>query len=146
MISDGFNLSKRLLFSGLGAGSLSSPNYPASGSFIDVSPFERFAFLIQVASGNSSAISAEVKQASANNGALSSIPVGMKPTCVLSEAKDYILEVDVSHLDINNGARFVSLAIAGGTPTGAITFIGIPKKKDTPIAWPKLGEAVLSVG
>jgi len=51
---------------------LAVASYPASGAFIDVSQYERFAFLVQ-AGVLDSAITCQVQQAATINGALKDI-------------------------------------------------------------------------
>lgn len=105
---------------------LAASSYPASGSFIDVSKFKRFAFLIQVGA-LTSAVTAKVQQAAAVNGALKDIAGATVTIPDTGDSKWYLIEVQTDHLDINNDYHYVTLTLtgpAGLDDFGAITFLG----------------------
>lgn len=105
---------------------LGAASYPASGSFIDVSKFSRFAFLIQ-AGALTSAITAKVQQATAANGVLKDVTNATVAIPDTGDNKWYLVEVETSHLDINNDYHYVTLTLAGPAGAddfGAITFLG----------------------
>ena len=104
-------------------------NFPASVSYIDVAQFEKFAFLIRAGTLDS-ALTCQVKQdtgatetANIKNITGATVTVG-----VLDDNKLFTIEVEVRKLDINNGFRYVTLAVsgaAGGNDYLSINFIGI---------------------
>jgi hypothetical protein len=101
--------------------------FPASGSFIDVSQFHRFAFLIMAGALNS-ALTAKVQQASAVNGALKDVTSATVTIPANGDDKWYLIEVETNHLDSNNGYKYVTLDLAGaagGDDYGAILFLGL---------------------
>lgn len=145
MISEGFNLSKDIAWHVVGQGTLTAGNFPASGSFKDVSAYERFGFLVHVTSGSGSDISATVQQVTADDGTPADLSTDFtSPTLKLDSAADHMIEVDVSHL--SDGYKYATLTIAGGNPVGCVVFLGLPKKTDRPVTQANLGEIVLSVG
>lgn len=100
--------------------------YPASGSYIDVSKFERFAFLVQ-AGATAHSQTWKVQQATANNGTLKDVTDATVTVSATGDDKWYLIEVQTNHLDINNGYKFVTLTNVSGT-TGdyaAVTFLGL---------------------
>ncbi|MHB0922635.1 MAG: hypothetical protein ACYC3H_01550 [Bellilinea sp.] len=105
---------------------LAASSYPASGSFIDVSKFSRFAFLILVGA-LTSATTAKVQQATVANGVLKDITDAVVVIPDTGDSKWYLIEVETSHLDINNGYNYVTLTLtgpAGLDDFGAIAFLG----------------------
>ena len=105
---------------------LAVASYPASGSFIDVSKFERFAFLVQ-AGALDSATTCQVQQAATINGALKDVTNAVQIIPADGDNKWYLIEVETDHLDSNNGYNYVTLTLAGpagANDFGAITFFG----------------------
>lgn len=106
---------------------LTAASYPASGSFIEVSKFERFAFLIGAGALNSQVV-AQVQQAAAANGALKDVADATVTISATDDDKWYLLEVQTDHLDTNHGYRYVTLTLtgpAGGDDYAAIFFLGL---------------------
>lgn len=106
---------------------LAAASYPTSGSYIDVSDYERFAFLIEVGAIDTQTV-AKVQQATANNGALKDVASATTTIATDGDNKWYLIEVQSSMLDINNGYHYVTLTLtgpAGSNDYGAITFIGV---------------------
>ena len=106
---------------------LAVASYPASGAFIDVSQYERFAFLVQ-AGVLDSAITCQVQQAATINGALKDITGAVVVIAATGDNKWYLIEVQTDHLDINNGYNYVTLTLTGpdlANDFGAITFFGL---------------------
>jgi len=105
---------------------LAVASYPPSGSFIDVSKFSRFAFLI-LAGALTSAVTAKVQQATAANGVLKDITNATVTIPDTGDSKWYLTEVETSHLDINNDYHYVTLTLSGPAGLddfGAIAFLG----------------------
>jgi hypothetical protein len=100
--------------------------HPASGSFIDVAKFERFAFLVG-AGALDSATTLQVHQATAVDGATKDVTGATLVIAADGDDKWYLIEVQTNKLDINNDYHFVTLDItgpAGGNDYGCIWFFG----------------------
>lgn len=106
-------------------------SYPASGSFIDVSTYERFAFLIFVGATDDTSVAAKVQAATAANGALTDVTGAAITATVLAGTNDNkwaMIEVETRKLHLlGESYKYVTLTVAttGGTATisGAF-FIG----------------------
>ena len=112
-----------------GLTALSAAKYPASASFIDVSDFDRFAFLIGL-DVVADALDFQVQQADAVDGTPKDITGAAKTDTLATDDQKYILiEVETRRLDINNGYHFVTLDVSGiaGTNNACIVFFGLPK-------------------
>lgn len=106
---------------------LAAGSYPASGSYIDVSKFQKFAFLVELGT-TAHAQDWKVQQATANNGTLKDVATAAAISSAAdSDGKWFLIEVDSNELDINNAYKFVTLTNAnGGTGDYAqITFLGL---------------------
>ncbi len=106
---------------------LAVAKYPASGSFIDVSDFERFAFLI-LAGALDDAIVCQVQQATAANGTPKDVTGATLTIAATGDDKWYLIEVETRKLDINNDYRYVTLDLTGivdADDFGAIVFLGL---------------------
>lgn len=104
---------------------LAAGAYPASASYIDVSRFDRFAFLVQLGT-TAHAQTWQVQQATAANGTLKDVTGALASSGAGDDGKWYLIEVDASHLDVNNSYKYVTLLNTSGT-TGdyaQITFLG----------------------
>ena len=123
---------------------------PASGSFIDVSNFERFAFLVG-AGALANALTLKVEQDTSETVTASVKDVTGATVSVLATGDDkwYLVEVQTAHLDTNNDFHFVTLNVAGagaGTDFGSVWFFGI-NPKTFPVTQPATrGGAVAVVG
>jgi hypothetical protein len=104
---------------------LTVAKYPVSGSFIDVSNYERFAFLV-LAGALDTATTVKVQQATAVNGTPKDITSATLTIADTGDDKWYLIEVETRKLDINNDYRYVTLDVAGptGNDYGAIVFFG----------------------
>ncbi len=104
-------------------------NFPASAAYIDVSQFERFAFLVRPGTLDS-ALTLQVKQ-DTDETETAGIKNVTGATVIVGATDDNELvsiEVEVRKLDLNNGYRFVTLGAsgaAGGNDYLDILFIGI---------------------
>jgi hypothetical protein len=99
--------------------------YPTSTNFIDVSGYERFAFLIS-AGALTTALTFQVQQATAANGTPKDITGATVTVGATGDDKWYLIEVMTSALDINNDYRYVTLnatGASGGDDYAAIHFI-----------------------
>lgn len=101
--------------------------YPASASFIDVSRFSRFAFLIFAGTLNT-ALAFQVQQATAANGTPKDV-TGATTTMATGDGNKWrMIEVLTDNLDITNDYKFVTLAstgAAGGDDYACIVFLGL---------------------
>lgn len=116
---------------------ISDSTYPSS--YIDVSGYARFAFLISVGATDDSAVSAKVVQATAAAGTGSKDVDGAAITSTIlagtNDNKWALIEVDQDHLDINGDFQFVALTVAatGGASTiGVAFFFGIEPRVKPP--------------
>jgi hypothetical protein len=101
-------------------------SYPASGSFIDVSNFKSFMFLI-LAGALDSALTFQVQQATAVNGTPKDVTGAVVVVGATGDDKWYSIEVQTNKLDINNDYRYVTLKSTGAAGTNdyaALVFIG----------------------
>jgi len=101
--------------------------YPST--YIDVSGYGRFAFLVAVGTSNDTAVQAKVVQATAaaGTGKKDVSSAAVTTTTLAGSSSDdrwAIVEVEVNHLDIANGFRYVSLDVAatGGSATAMAVF------------------------
>lgn len=140
----GEDLYIKVLEAGLTA--LSAAKYPASGSFIDVSDFERFGFYVALDT-LADAIDIKAQQATADDGTPKDITGAAKTDIAdTDDATEVLIEVQTAHLDINNDYHFVTLDVSGitGTNNAAIVFFGVPKSK--PVTQPATLTHVLVAG
>ena len=87
-------------------------DFPASGSYIDVSDFTHFAFLILVGTLDS-ALVCKVQQATAADGATSDVS-GATLTVAADDDNEWkSIEVEAAKLNIANDYHFVTLDVAG---------------------------------
>jgi len=100
-------------------------DFPASGSYIDVSDFERFAFLIKAGTLNS-ALTCKVQQAPAINGATADVTGATTTVGATDDNEVFIIEVETRKLLA--AGQFVTLDVAGAAGSDDfldITFLGI---------------------
>lgn len=114
-------------------------NFPASGGYIDVSELERFAFVVRVGSLNSE-LTLQVKQ---DTGATQTADIadvtGATATIAADDDNELVtIEVETRRLGINDGMRYVTLAVSGadgGDDYLDILFVGL-NPNDRPVAQP----------
>lgn len=97
---------------------LVAANYPASGSYIDVSGVERFHVLIHLgAVHDSDAPTFEIKQTNAINGTLKEIDATHCKFTGTGTSDDQLvmMTIETDKLDINNGYRYVTCVVGGVT-------------------------------
>lgn len=153
--TEGFLFDKDVYILGLNMpdDALVAGNYPASTAYIDVSGFERFAFLaffgaldtettLQVRQDTSATQTANIKDVT---GALITV-------AATGDDRWYLIEVQQNQLDSNNDFRYVTLAVggaAGANDTACIFFFGVPTGRH-PVTQPTgskgKGSAVALVG
>lgn len=98
-------------------------SYPASGSFIDVSSYERFAFLVFVGATDDTSVTATVQAASAANGALTTVTSAAITATVIASGnpnKWAMIEVETRKLHLLGAShKFATLTVAatGGSAT-----------------------------
>jgi len=94
---------------------LAVAEYPASGSYIEVGNYERFAFLVG-AGGLDSATVLQVHQAATISGTPKDVTGATLTIGATGDDKWYLIEVQTNQLDLNNGYNYVTLDVTG--PTG----------------------------
>jgi len=101
--------------------------YPST--YIDVSTYGRFAFLVAVGTSDDTAVVAKVVQATAavGTGSKDVTGAGVTTTILAGSSSDdrwALIEVETNHLDIANNFRYVSLSVAatGGSATAMCAF------------------------
>ena len=99
--------------------------FPASGSFIDVSDYERFAFII-TAGGSNTAQVCQVEEATAADGTPTDITGAVQTVGASDDGEAFIIEVETRRLTLT-GKRYVTLDVTGATGDDylGITFLGI---------------------
>ena len=100
-------------------------DFPASASYIDVSGFERFAFLIKAGTLNS-ALTCKVQQATAIDGTPSDVTSATVAVGATDDNEVFIIEVETRKLLA--AGQFVTLDVAGAAGSDdflSITFLGI---------------------
>lgn len=99
--------------------------FPASGSFIDVSDYERFAFVI-VAGGSNTAQVCQVEEATAADGTPTDISGATVTVGATDDGEAFIIEVETRKLTLT-GKRYVTLDVTGATGDDylGIVFLGI---------------------
>jgi len=102
-------------------------SFPASASFIDVSKYSRFAFLV-FAGALDSALACQVQQATAANGTPKDVSGALVTVGATDDNKWHMVEVLTDNLDITNDYKFVSLAVSGQAGSNdylCIVFLGL---------------------
>lgn len=96
---------------------LAAQVYPASGSFEDMNGYRRVRFVVCVGALDT-ALTLQVKQdtSATQTGSIKNITGATVTVGTTDDNKDFVIEVDASQLDTNNGFRYVTLDVAG--PTG----------------------------
>lgn len=146
------NLFLKLVLPPTGA-NVTDATYPASGSYINVVDWARFAFIIAVGATDDTAVTAQVVQATSVNAAGKKNIAGAALTGTLlagtNDNKWSIIEVDQERLDIANDFNFVALDVAatGGTATAVtVFFVGIEPRVKPPVFGADLAEQVFVDG
>lgn len=110
--------------------------FPASGSFIDVSSFERFAFVV-VAGTLDSALTLTVKQATTASGTPATVTNATATIGTTDDNEVFVIEVETRKLTLT-GYRYVTLDVAGAAGSNdyaSIVFYGI-NPEDMPVTQP----------
>ena len=100
--------------------------FPASGSFIDVTDFERFAFVVDAGSLDS-ALTLQVEEATAVDGSPTDITSATATVGTGDDGETFIIEVETRKLTLT-GKRYITLDVtgaAGGNDYLSIMFYGI---------------------
>jgi len=101
--------------------------YPASGSYIDVSGYERFVILI-LAGTLDTALTCQVQQATAVNGTAKDISGAVATVGATDDNKWHSIEVQTNQLDLNNDYRYITLDVtgaAGSNDYACFVFLGL---------------------
>lgn len=104
-------------------------DFPASGSFLDVSDTLRFGFIIH-AGGSDTALTCQVQQAATVSGTPKNVTDAVQTISATGDGTVYLIEVETRKLDLNNGYNYVTLDVsgqAGSNDTLAIIFWSIPR-------------------
>lgn len=93
---------------------LSVAKYPTSGNFKSMRGVHRFA-VIGIVNAVDSATTIQVQQATAADGSPKNITgaVHIIPADGSEDGKWFCIEVEVSHMDSNNGYKFVTVDVSG---------------------------------
>lgn len=111
-------------------GALGDAVYPAADAYIDVSDYERVAFLIALGATDQ-AVDMEILQATAAAGTDSKAVTGAKITQLTAAEGDdtwALIELQTEKLDINHGFHFVAASVdvtGGSAATGTVIFFGL---------------------
>ena len=102
-------------------------NFPASVSYIDVSGFTHFAFVVDAGTLNS-ALTCQVRQdtSATETASIKDITGAVAVIGTGDDNDSFVIEVEVARLDIANGFRYVTLAIsgaAGGDDYACVNFL-----------------------
>jgi hypothetical protein len=97
-------------------------DFPASGSFIDVSDFERFGFIVH-AGGSDTALTCQVQQAATVSGTPKNVTDAAQTISATGDGTVYLIEVETRKLDLNNGYNYVTLDVSG--QSGSNEYISI---------------------
>lgn len=106
---------------------IDAASYPASASYIDVTRFARFAFLIFVGTLNT-ALVFKVQQATAADGTLKDVTGATTTVGTGDGNKWHMIEVLTDNLDTANDYRFVTLTstgASGGDDYACLVFLGL---------------------
>jgi hypothetical protein len=126
---------------------LADGKFPASASFINVSDFERFAFVVKAGALNS-ALTVKVQQATAANGTPKDISGATASIAATDDDDTFIIEVETRKLDLNNDYKFVTLDVAGAAGSddyAAILFLGM-NPGSAPVTQPATTNTVIVAG
>jgi len=130
-----------------GTASVDGDNYPASGSFIDVSGYERFVFLIHAGTLTTDLV-CTVQEANAINGTPASVSGATLTIGNAAGDNDwYSIEVETARL--TKGKHFVSLDVAGGAGSDDfldVIFLGLDPKNAPVTQHANYLEAVVVAG
>lgn len=102
-------------------------DFPASGSYIDVSDYERFAFLITAGASNT-ALTCQVQQSTTASATPKDVTGAVQTVGASDDGEVFIIEVETRKLDINNDYFYVTLDVSGQSGNDEyldITFLGI---------------------
>lgn len=125
-------------------------DFPASGSYIDVSDFERFVFVVRAGTLNS-ALTVQVKQAATISGTPKNVTGAVTTVAASGDTGDnslHFIEVETRRLDLNNGYNYVTLGLVGAAGSDDyldIVFLGI-NPHQAPVVLPSTVVAVLVAG
>lgn len=111
---------------------LADANYPTSGSYIDVSEFERFVFLIGLDTIATPDFAVQQDTSATQTASIKAITNAAKTDVVTGDdGKWFTIEVEVARLDIKNGFRYVTLTVSGtgGADNAAIFFLGLRPRR-----------------
>jgi len=101
-------------------------NYPAEASYIDVSNFPNFAFLVEMGTTTTACVF-QVQQATGASATLKTFTGATLTPTATDDNYTFIIEAETARLDIANGYHYVSLdcsGAAGGDDYACITFLG----------------------
>jgi hypothetical protein len=110
-----------------GLTALADANYPASGSYIDVSEFEHFVFLIGLDTVATPDFQVYQDTSATQTSGIKVITGAAKTDVVTGDdGKWFSIEVESARLDIANGFRYVTLTVSGtgGSDNANVWFFG----------------------
>lgn len=120
-----------------GVTALSDANYPASASYIDVSEFERFVFLIALDTVATPDFAVLQDTSATQTASVKAITGAAKTDIVTADdGKHFTIEVETARLDIANGFRYVTLQVSNtSSDNAAIVFFGCRPRR-APVTQP----------
>lgn len=124
--------------------------FPASGSFIDVSEFTHFAFLVKVGTLDS-ALTLQVHQDTSATQTASVKDVTGATLVVAANDDDELksIEVEAARLDVANNFRYVTLDVTGAAGSNDyldILFLGWDARREPVVQPAAYSEAVVVAG
>lgn len=123
-------------------------NFPASGSYIDVSNYEEFDFQVKAGSLDSALTLQVYQDTSATQTGSIKVVTGATATIgATDDDKIFVIQVETAKLDIANGFRYVTLAIsgqAGSNDYASVTFVGY-NARHLPVTQPTTTSVVTPV-
>ena len=125
---------------------ISDGDFPASGSYIDVSGYTHFAFMVNAGSLDS-ALTLQVQEHDSATGTATSVSSATATVGATDDDYLYLIEVEVAKLSLNH--HFVTLDVSGEAGSNeylAIFFIGWNARHAPITAWGEMHETTEIVG
>lgn len=112
---------------------LTDANYPVSGSYIDVSEYESFVFLIGLDTIATPDFAVYQDTSATQTASIKAVTSAAKTDVVTGDdGKWFTIEVETARLDVANGFRYVTLTVSGtgGADNANVWFLGnLPRRR-----------------
>lgn len=115
-------------------------------TYIDVTQFERFGFVVLMGTSNRTTATIQIVQATAAAGTGSKNVTGAVNTTTPTTGQWAVVDCSADQLDINNGFRYVAVqcAVAGGTAgAAAVLFYGVRPRNESVTPDANLAQVVI---